>query len=75
MAISKTQLEKIMNKHFPDAIIKIKDIVGDSNHYSLYIKDRSFKNISLIHQHKIVNKVLYKILKTKLHAITIKTDT
>lgn len=73
MAISKTELEEIIKKAFPNAIIEIVDMAGDSDHYSLFIKDEIFKSMPLIKQHKMVKEALKQVLNTKLHAITIKT--
>jgi stress-induced morphogen len=74
MAISKEQLEKTILDSFPNAIIKITDLVGDQDHYLLEIADLAFVNLSLINQHRMVKDALADILNTnKLHAITIKT--
>lgn len=73
-AISKSELEGILASAFPNAIIEVKDLVGDSDHYSLLIKDKMFKDTPLIKQHRIVKDALKEILNTKLHAITIKTS-
>jgi stress-induced morphogen len=73
MAISQEHLHEILVKSFPNAKIKIQDLVGDQDHYQLEITDKSFAGISLIKQHKIVKEALREVLKTDLHAITIKT--
>ena len=73
MAISEEELLAILQQKFPNAKIKWKDLAGDRDHYSLEINDPSFKNISLIKQHKLVNTALAEVLHSKLHAITIKT--
>jgi len=75
MAISSDELEKIIRQTFPSAIIKITDLVGDQDHYSLEISDISFSGKSLITQHRMVKDALAEILSTQLHAITIKTST
>ena len=73
MAISIKELEEILRSTFPDAKIKIIDLVGDQDHYSLEITDSKFTGRSLINQHKLVKNALSEILNSKLHAITIKT--
>lgn len=74
MAISSTELEKILLQSFPHAKITITDLVGDQDHYSLEIEDVAFIGHSLINQHKIVKNSLATVLgNNKLHAITIKT--
>ena len=73
MAISEEELLLTLQQKFPNAKIKLKDLAGDQDHYSLEINDPSFKNIPLVKQHKLVNTALAEVLHSKLHAITIKT--
>ena len=75
MAISKTELESIILKSFPEASVEIIDLAGDEDHYSLSIKDTSFVGIPLIKQHRMVKEALAEVLVSRLHAITIKTST
>ena len=73
MAITITELENILLVKFPQAKIKIIDLVGDEDHYSLHITDQSFAGKSVVTQHRMVNEALSEVLKSRLHAITIKT--
>ncbi len=75
MAISKAELEHIIRENFPSATIEIIDLAGDEDHYSLSITDECFTGLPLIKQHKMVKEALKEVLSTRLHAITIKTDT
>lgn len=73
MTIPIEQLEDIVRQAFPNAVIKITDIAGDQNHYSLEIADKAFHGLTLLAQHRIVKAALSDILHEKLHALTIKT--
>ena len=73
MAISKTKLISILQQSFPNAKIKITDLAGDQDHYSLDITCSSFKGLPLIKQHRLVKDALSEVLEKELHAITIKT--
>ena len=73
MAISENKLMSILKQSFPNAKIKITDLAGDQDHYSLDITCSSFKGLPLFKQHKLVKNALSKILESELHAITIKT--
>ncbi|MFK7967700.1 MAG: BolA/IbaG family iron-sulfur metabolism protein [Rickettsiaceae bacterium] len=73
MSISEVELISILQQSFPYAKIELKDLAGDKSHYALEINDSSFKNIPLVQQHKLVNTALSEVLRTRLHAITIKT--
>ena len=74
MAIRKSELEHIILESFPNATIEIIDLVGDEDHYSLSIIDKSFESVPLIKQHRMVKEALKEVLNTRLHAITIKTS-
>jgi stress-induced morphogen len=74
MPISALKLQAILEHNFPNAQIKITDLAGDQDHYSLEIKCASFNNLTLIKQHKLVKDALSEVLKKELHAITVKTS-
>tara|TARA_Y100000389_G_scaffold158294_1_gene159707 strand:- start:29709 stop:29942 length:234 start_codon:yes stop_codon:yes gene_type:complete len=72
--MEQNKLQKILENNFPDAQIKLIDLVGDQNHYSLSIEDSVFKGKSMVAQHKIVNSVLREYLDSgELHALQLKT--
>lgn len=73
MAIRQDELFTILQQAFPNAQIKITDLAGDNDHYSLDIMDEQFKDMLLIKQHRMVKDALKEVLDSKLHAITIKT--
>ncbi len=74
MAITESKLKNILEKNFPDAEIKITDLVGDQDHYSLNIKSDQFKGLTIMQQHKLVKNALAEVLMGELHAITINTS-
>lgn len=72
--MEQNKLQKILENNFPDAQIKLIDLVGDQNHYSLSIEDSVFTGKSMVAQHKIVNSVLREYLDSgELHALQLKT--
>lgn len=73
MAININELENIITTKFPQAKIKLIDLAGDQDHYSLEIQDPIFAGKTIIMQHRMVKEALAEVLKDKLHAITIKT--
>jgi stress-induced morphogen len=74
MAIEQKELYEIVKLRFPNATIKIDDLVGDKDHYRIEIIDKSFVEKNKIQQHRIVHKALDSILNNRLHAIEIKTS-
>ena len=73
MAMNLSEIESLIKKALPDAVVDIKDTAGDGNHYSATIKSSSFKGKSKIEQHKIVYKSLEGKMGNELHALAIKT--
>ncbi len=74
MPLPKNEIEKLIKMAIPDASIEIKDLMGDSNHYSAIIKSSQFNNLSKIDQHKLVYKSLKGKMGNELHALSIVTE-
>ena len=74
MALSIKEIKKLITSSIPDAIIEIKDLMGDSNHYSAKITSKLFNGKSKIEQHKLVYKSLQGKMGNELHALSITTE-
>ena len=73
MSMKLSELQTLVQNALPDAIIEIKDLAGDNNHYSIMIKSEQFRNKSRLEQHQIVYSALQDKMGTILHALQIKT--
>ena len=73
MALPVEEIKKLIISSIPDAIIEIKDLMGDNNHYSATIKSKMFNGLSRIDQHKLVYKSLKGKMGNELHALSIIT--
>ena len=73
MAIQINEIKKLIIEAIPDAKIEIKDLMGDSNHYSAIIESKLFTGLSKIEQHKLVYKSLKGKMGNELHALSITT--
>ena len=73
MSLPINEIKELIISSIPDAIIEIKDLMGDSNHYSAIIKSKMFNGLSKIEQHKLVYKSLKGKMGNELHALTITT--
>jgi stress-induced morphogen len=74
MALSIEEIKNLITSAIPDATIEIKDLVGDSNHYSAKITSEIFNGKSKIEQHKLVYKSLQGKMGNELHALSITTE-
>ncbi len=68
------EIKKLIKEAIPDAIIEIKDLMGDNNHYSAKITSKTFNNMNKIEQHKLVYKSLKGKMGGELHALSITTE-
>ena len=73
MAMNLNEIENLVKEAIPDAVIDIKDLAGDGNHYSATIVSSLFKGKSKIEQHKLIYKALKGKMGNELHALEIKT--
>ena len=73
MSLPIEEIKKLITSSIPDATIEIKDLAGDSNHYSAKISSKVFNGISKIEQHKLVYKSLKGKMGKELHALSITT--
>ncbi len=67
-------IKKLIKESLPDAIIEIKDLMGDNNHYSATIKSSKFNSLNKIDQHKLVYKSLKGKMGNELHALALETE-
>ena len=74
MALAADEIKRLIVSSIPDASIEIKDLMGDSNHYSAVIKSKMFNGLSKIEQHKLVYKSLKGKMGNELHALSITTE-
>ena len=74
MALAIEEIKKLIISSIPDATIEIKDLIGDSNHYSAKIASKIFNGKSKIEQHKLVYKSLQGKMGNELHALSITTE-
>ena len=75
MAMSQDKLRAYLIKSFPDAIIDIKDLAGDNDHFSATITSSAFQGKTRIQQHQMVFEALDGHMGKALHALALKTQT
>ena len=74
MPLPINEIKRLIKESIPDATIEIKDLMGDSNHYSTIIKSKLFNGLNKIEQHKLVYKSLKGKMGNELHALSITTE-
>tara|TARA_E500000178_G_C16815778_1_gene659115 strand:+ start:258 stop:494 length:237 start_codon:yes stop_codon:yes gene_type:complete len=75
MGMKKNEIEKMIIAALPDALVDIKDLAGDDNHYAATVTSILFKGKSKVTQHKMVYDALDGKMGGVLHALSLTTLT
>ena len=67
------EIEELIIKVFPDAIVKIEDMAGDGDHYSCYVETKAFTGKSRVQQHQMIYRALDGRMGGTLHALALQT--
>lgn len=73
MAMSATEIESFIKAALPDAVIEIRDLAGDGDHYSANVTSAAFKGKSRVQQHQMVYAALKGRMGGELHALALQT--
>ena len=75
MAMSATDIESFIKEALPDAVITIRDLAGDGDHYAANVVSAAFKGKSRVQQHQMVYAALKGRMGGELHALALQTST
>jgi stress-induced morphogen len=67
------EIESLIRKGIPDAIVEITDLAGDGDHYSARVVAESFRGVSRVGQHQRVYGALGGRMGGALHALQLTT--
>jgi stress-induced morphogen len=73
MAMTAPEIEKFIKDALPDALIEIKDLAGDGNHYAATVASAAFKGKNRVQQHQMVYAALKGNMGGVLHALALTT--
>lgn len=73
MAMSASEIEKLIKAAFPDADITITDLAGDNDHFAAMVTSAAFKGKSRVQQHQMVYEALGGRMGGALHALSLQT--
>jgi stress-induced morphogen len=73
MAMERAALERMLRAAFPDAVITLKDLAGDDDHWSVEIVSEAFRGKSRVAQHQLVYAALGGRMGGELHALALTT--
>jgi len=74
MAMSATDIERFIREALPDAIVEIRDLAGDGDHYAANVISAAFRGKSRVQQHQMVYTALKGRMGGELHALALQTS-
>lgn len=74
MAMESAEIERLIKVALPDALVEIRDLAGDGDHYAATVISASFKGKSRVQQHQIVYAALQGQMGGVLHALALQTS-
>ena len=74
MAMSAADIERFIREALPDALVTIRDLAGDGDHYSATVVSAAFKGKSRVQQHQMVYAALKGRMGGELHALALQTS-
>ncbi|GHE64925.1 ATP-binding protein [Camelimonas fluminis] len=75
MAMQAREIEEMIRKALPDAIVRIQDLAGDGDHYAATVISEAFRGKSRVAQHQMVYAALQGNMGGVLHALALTTVT
>ena len=73
MAMASDEIEAMILAAFPDAVVEIRDLAGDGDHYAAKVVSPSFAGMNRVRQHQAVYAALKGKMGTDLHALQLET--
>jgi stress-induced morphogen len=74
MPMDAKEIETLIHAKFPDAVVEIKDLAGDGDHYAAHVVASAFVGKSRVQQHQMVYEALGGRMGGVLHALALTTS-
>jgi stress-induced morphogen len=74
MAMTASDIERLIKAGLPDAMVTITDLAGDGNHYQANVVSAAFTGKRLVQQHQMVYDALGGRMGGELHALALTTS-
>ena len=73
MGMAASEIEAMILAAFPDAVVDIRDLAGDGDHYAARVVSSSFAGMNRVRQHQAVYAALKGKMGTDLHTLQLET--
>lgn len=68
------EIERLIAEALPGAVITIRDLAGDGDHYAAHVIAPQFAGLARVQQHKLVYAALGGRMGGELHALQVTTE-
>lgn len=75
MPMSAEEITRRIQAAIPDAVVEMKDLAGDGDHWQVSVTSVCFAELPRVKQHKLVYEAIGSDMGTTLHALSVKTST
>ncbi|NDB67697.1 MAG: BolA family transcriptional regulator [Methylocystaceae bacterium] len=69
------EIERLIKEALPDATVELTALANDNDHWSATVISETFRGMSRVRQHQLVNAAFGDRLGTELHALALTTRT
>lgn len=73
MGMAANEIERRILQALPDAIVEIRDLAGDGDHYAATVTSEAFRGKTRVQQHQMVNAAFGTDMGTVLHSLALQT--
>ena len=74
MAMNASEIERLIKEALPDAVVEIRDLAGDGDHYAATVVAGAFRGKTRVQQHQLVYQALKGKMGGELHALALQTS-
>lgn len=74
MPMDARDIERLIKDAIPDAVVEIRDLAGDGDHYAATVVSSAFVGKSRVQQHQMVYQALQGRMGGVLHALALTTS-
>ena len=74
MAMTASDIERLIKEAIPDAVVEIRDLAGDGDHYAATVISEAFRGKTRVQQHQMVYNALKGGMGNELHALALQTS-
>ena len=73
MPMAAEEIESMIRAALPDAVVEIRDLAGDGDHYAARVVSKEFAGLNRVRQHQLVYRALGGRMGGELHALQLET--